>query len=126
LKETELLKKAAWIFMLPNAVLGIAAIINKYPYILVPIYETPQCTCYHSITKEECFIVDTNVSLFFIVNWFQTITLVYLLWAIRNVKDELNLKNELSIVIFIWVLFSLSYFIALQYGLATDNNSNEI
>jgi hypothetical protein len=44
--------------------------------------------------------------------------LVILMWNIRNVKDELNLKRELYIVIFIWVAFSLSYFIALQVDIA--------
>ena len=43
----------------------------------------------------------------------QTISLVILMWQIRNVKDELNLKNELYIVIAIWIVFSLFYFAAL-------------
>ena len=43
----------------------------------------------------------------------QTIGLVILMWTIRNVKDELNLKRELYIVIGIWIVFSLFYFAAL-------------
>ena len=39
--------------------------------------------------------------------------LIYLLYAIRNVKDELNLKTELIYVIIIWVVFSLGYFMTL-------------
>ena len=39
--------------------------------------------------------------------------LIYLLYAIRNVKDELNLKTELIYVIIIWVVFSLGYFLTL-------------
>ncbi len=39
--------------------------------------------------------------------------LIYLLFAIRNVKDELNLKTELIYVIIIWVIFSLGYFLTL-------------
>jgi hypothetical protein len=35
------------------------------------------------------------------------------MWQIRNVKDELNLKRELYIVIGIWLVFSLLYFGAL-------------
>jgi len=56
-----------------------------------------------------------NLVIFFFVNWLQTLILVLLLYSIRNVKDELNLKKELSIVIAMWLVFSLSYFMALQY-----------
>jgi hypothetical protein len=41
------------------------------------------------------------------------VILIYLLFAIRNVKDELNLKTELIYVIIIWVIFSLGYFLTL-------------
>ncbi len=57
------------------------------------------------------------MSLFFVVNWLQTIILVGLMWQIRNVKDELNLKKELYIVIGIWILFSLAYFLALMVNI---------
>jgi hypothetical protein len=43
--------------------------------------------------------------------------LVVLMWQIRNVKDELNLKKELYIVIGVWIIFSLCYFTALQHDL---------
>jgi len=54
----------------------------------------------------------------------QTVTLIYLLYAIRNVKDELNLKTELIYVIIIWVIFSLSYFTALFISGASDAQGN--
>ena len=69
-------------------------------------------------------MTDFNVSLFFLVNWMQTVTLIYLLYAIRNVKDELNLKTELIYVIIIWVIFSLSYFTALFISGASDAEGN--
>ena len=69
-------------------------------------------------------MTDFNVSLFFLVNWMQTVTLIYLLYAIRNVKDELNLKTELIYVIIIWVIFSLSYFTALFISGASDAKGN--
>jgi hypothetical protein len=55
------------------------------------------------------------------LGWAQTIGLVILMWKIRNVKDELNLKRELYIVIGIWIVFSLFYFAALQI----DMNSTD-
>ena len=58
-------------------------------------------------------MTEFNISLFFFVNWIQTVILMYLLYAIRNVKDELNLKTELIYVIIIWVFFSLGYFLTL-------------
>jgi hypothetical protein len=76
---------------LPNLVLGFAAIFSKYVYIFVPIYETDQCKCKFELSFNDCFVTDFNVSLFFFVNWLQTVILIYLLYAIRNVKDELNL-----------------------------------
>ena len=59
------------------------------------------------------YFLSTSTYLFFLVNWLQTVILIYLLYAIRNVKDELNLKTELIYVIIIWVIFSLSYFTTL-------------
>lgn len=94
-------------------ILGFAALFSEYIYILVPIYETDQCKCKFDLNKDDCFVTDSNVSLFFVVNWLQTVILIYLLYAIRNVKDELNLKTELIYVIIIWVIFSLSYFTTL-------------
>jgi hypothetical protein len=41
------------------------------------------------------------------------------MWKIRNVKDELNLKKELYLVIGIWLVFSLLYFSALQVDMST-------
>ena len=61
----------------------------------------------------DCLVTEFNISLFFFVNWIQTVILIYLLYAIRNVKDELNLKTELIYVIIIWVIFSLGYFLTL-------------
>jgi hypothetical protein len=64
-----------------------------------------------------------NICIFFIVNWIQTLTLVILMWSIRFVKDELNLKRELYIVIGVWIVFSLCYFAALNMDLSTDDNT---
>ncbi len=69
--------------------------------------------------------METNLSIFFFVNWLQTIILVGLMWQIRNVKDELNLKKELYIVIAIWIIFSLAYFLALMINI-TDPSSRMI
>lgn len=99
--------------MLPNLILGLMALVTKFMYMLVPIYETKQCYQYYNLDDDYCYIIEVNVSVFFIVNWLQTLILVILLFKIRNVKDELNLKNELSVIIMIWLLFSLSYFFAL-------------
>lgn len=100
--------------MIPNLVLGILALVSPYLYMLVPVYETQQCFAYYELNEDKCFIIETNQCMFFFVNWLQTLILVLLLFKIRNVKDELNLKNELSIIIAIWLSFSLSYFLALQ------------
>jgi predicted neutral ceramidase superfamily lipid hydrolase len=55
----------------------------------------------------------------------QTISLVILMWQIRNVKDELNLKKELYIVIAIWIVFSLFYFAALQIDMNSSKDQDK-
>ena len=99
--------------MLPNIALGILALISPYIYMLVPVYETVQCYEYYNLDNTMCYIIESNLCIFFIVNWAQTLVLVLLLYKIRNVKDELNLKKELSIIIALWLIFSLSYFLTL-------------
>lgn len=99
--------------MMPNLILGLLAIVSKYVYMVVPIYETKQCYLYYDLDESFCYIIEVNMAIFFIMNWLQTLILVILLFQIRNVKDELNLKKELTIIILIWLLFSLSYFFAL-------------
>lgn len=69
LREWVLIKKFAIFFILPNLVLGFAALFSKYFYILVPIYETDQCKCKFVLPQDDCFITNFNVSLFFFVNW---------------------------------------------------------
>jgi hypothetical protein len=61
-----------------------------------------------------------NLCIFIFVNWSQTLALIFLLYKIRNVKDELNLKNELRLIILIWLAFSLCYFICLQVQISSQ------
>ncbi len=40
LQESKLLVKVGLIFILPNLVLGVAALFSPYLYMLIPVYET--------------------------------------------------------------------------------------
>jgi hypothetical protein len=111
--------------MLPNLALGIFALISPYLYMLIPVYETYQCYDYYGLNSEQCFIIETNLCVFFSVNWAQTLILVLLLYTIRNVKDELNLKKELTVIIGIWLVFSLLYFLSLQIEISHNGMQND-
>jgi len=40
--------------------------------------------------------------------------LVLVYKRLEKIKDELNIQKELRLIIFVWVFFSLSYFIIIQ------------
>lgn len=128
LKESQLLRKTGFYFLLPSLLLGVLALASPLIYMIVPVYETYQCYEYYNLDSTKCYILEANLCIFYFINWSQTLILVLLLYKIRNVKDELNLKNELFIIIGIWLFFSLFYFLALQVEITsrdidpTDSN----
>ena len=64
-----------------------------------------------------CSIYLSNFSSFVIINWLQILVLVYLCYKIIDIKDEINIKRELVIIIVVWISFSLFYFTFLQIRL---------
>jgi hypothetical protein len=109
LKESEILKKTIKYFILPNLTLGIIAMFVPYAYMLIPVYETDQCYHYYTSAMNymgfPCFIQIVNLCTFVTVNWVQTFILILLYYLIRNIKDELNIKLELKIIIILWAAF---------------------
>ncbi|CDW85713.1 UNKNOWN [Stylonychia lemnae] len=137
LKEKNLIAWVMLIFILPNFILGIIAIFVPYVYVAIPIYETQQCMKYYGdsfftdllkinlSSTGYCAISVLNICTFIIVNWLQTLVLILLFYRLRNIKDELNIKQEIRIIIIIWISFSLAYFITLQYQqYHQDENNN--
>ena len=62
-----------------------------------------------------------NSMSFLILNWSELIVLSIMLFKIRNVKDELNIKFELAGIIASWLFFSLVYYILSYVGSSKQN-----
>lgn len=58
-------------------------------------------------------ILNANIISFITMNWLELLILVIMIFKIRNIKDELNIKNELIIIMGLWIFFSLGYFATL-------------
>lgn len=112
------------ILIAPNLLLGIIAIFIPYVYAAVPVYETSQCMHFYERTpfynwfglsvETQCILQIVNVSVFIIVNWLQILILIIAYQRLNNIKDELNIKRELRLIIVMWVSFSILYFATLQ------------
>jgi hypothetical protein len=52
----------------------------------------------------------TNSLMFILLNWIEIIGFALLFWIIRKIKNELNVKREVQIVLIFWSVFSIIYF----------------
>ena len=75
------------------------------------------------LTDDHQRVYDMNKYSFVILNWLELIILVFMIYKIRNVKDELNIKSELIWIMAFWILFSFGYFITLT---SSHTNSTEV
>lgn len=88
-----------------------------YTYSVVPVYETQACWRFFKNSSPflrvdpTCFMATANKITFISTNFFELMLLIILLYKIRDIKDELNIKIELNILIILWLLFSMLYFI---------------
>jgi len=57
-----------------------------------------------------CGMKLTNALMFIILNWIEIIGFALLFWLIRKIKNELNVKREIQIVLLLWSVFSIIYF----------------
>lgn len=53
-----------------------------------------------------------NKITFICVNFVELMLLIVMLYKIKDIKDELNIKVELNFLIILWLLFSMIYFIS--------------
>lgn len=49
--------------------------------------------------------------MFIIVNWFMMTVLIAMYLLIHNIKDQLNIKNELFWIIIVWNISNVIYFL---------------
>lgn len=103
---------------MPSLTIGIVAMFVPYLYTLIPVYETEECRNFYisnKISKVNDFscLLLINICSFIAINWSQVLILTILCYKIINIKDELNIKKELVLIIIIWITFSVLYFGAL-------------
>lgn len=51
-----------------------------------------------------------NIS-FILLNWLEIVGFVFMYWKIRKIRNELNIKAELAVIMLFWSIFSIIYFI---------------
>ena len=56
-------------------------------------------------------MITANLINFVFVNWALVVGYVLIYWKIRNIRNELNIKKEIAIIMVAWVIFSMIYFI---------------
>lgn len=56
-------------------------------------------------------MIQINKCSFVIFNFAELVVLLYMLVKIKNIKDELNIKVEINILILLWLIFSIIYFV---------------
>lgn len=72
-----------------------------------------------------CLLKLVNSLIFVILNWGEVIGFAGLFWMVRNIKNELNVKREVQVVLILWGIFSVIYFsfqLALQQTPINDGN----
>ena len=131
LKELYLIRYTLYL-IIPFFILGlIGFFIKPIVSVFIPVYETKQCWEYYSTRTHyeriECneWAMVTNQIVFVVYNWIELIILIYMLYKIRNIKDELNIQSELTLIIIMWVFFSTVYFVTQQVQLSRLNVHND-
>lgn len=108
--------------MLPLLALSLLAFSIPYVYTIVPVYQSE--TCWNSFIKVQnksnnlkftidsipCGMKLTNSIMFVVLNWAEVAGFALLFWLIRGIKNELNVKREVQVVLLCWGLFSVIYF----------------
>jgi hypothetical protein len=70
-----------------------------------------------------CNIYIANFCSFIVINWIEILILIIVCYKIIDIKDEINIKKELVIIIIVWTGFSLFYFSFLQIRIANIHDT---
>jgi hypothetical protein len=63
------------------------------------------------VVNDYCLLELVNAIDFVFLNWIELVLMVIMIHKIKDIKDELNIKNELVVVASVWFIFSLLYII---------------
>lgn len=69
-----------------------------------------------------CSMKTINEFSFVIVNYLELLGFLIIWWLIRNIRNDLNIKMEVTVAIIFWALFSMIYFILSIVLKLTDTN----
>lgn len=99
-------------------VISLLAFTIPYVYTIVPVYQSD--TCWNQFTEPGSFHITidsvpcplklVNSLIFVILNWGEVVGFAGLFWMVRNIKNELNVKREVQVVLILWGVFSIIYF----------------
>lgn len=125
LKESRILLKGLLYFFLPGCIFGVLAMFYPSVYATFPVQESEGCVCSFFESQENGshdYLIDldgktfksltrANSVMFYIVNWFGLLVLIWLLYGIRHTGDDTFLKVECIFLVSLWTFFSI-----LQYS----------
>jgi len=86
-------------------------------FMLMPIYRSDQCHYVQLYGNDDTlpkYQVTTNQIMFYLVNWMELAYIYYVWKQLKKInQDQLNIKNELMLITWSWIIFSLFYFVTL-------------
>jgi len=108
-------------------VIAVAGMFDPYVYSVIPDKLSDVCLCSYFkanvsgidkilyISREKTFQVLSlvNIVMFYFVNWVFLIALIFMMFKIRYIKDNLSLTLELQQVVCVWVvacIFEYAYY----------------
>jgi hypothetical protein len=69
-----------------------------------------------SVENNFCTLSFANDLVFTISNWFELLFLIIMTYAIKDIKDELNIRDELIVIAITWFFFTLLYVFGRYYS----------
>jgi len=123
LKETRLIRNMFLKLILPATIFGIICMFNPYTLIVLPVSFSGSCWNYFG--KQDhydysfCQFNNINVTIYVLFRALELFLILLMMFKIRNVKEEMNIKNELMVIFGIILIFSFSY--AIPLGIQPGN-----
>ena len=115
LREETLIYKGFWYFIVPSIILGILGGLWPIFYVILPVHETDICLCSFNekrVFDEESFPAYklTSIISFLVFNWIFLVTLLIKIYRIRHIHDETLIKREGTVILGVWILFSIAQY----------------
>jgi hypothetical protein len=132
LRESVLIKKLFLYLILPLSLLGILAAIYPVAYVILPVHDANVCwnmfDDHGELYSNFCDLHTVNDCSTIFFNWGELAILIYMVFLIRNIKEDLSIKDELIIIatlyFFLSLILALGYLGSNVYAVFNSYNSN--